>query len=83
MFQSYTPLVEGISLDEAFLDVTGATTLFGDGPAIGRDIRRRVREELRLSCGLGVAANKLLAIMKDGQFHKQPDFAGAAQRQVA
>lgn len=61
IFRSYTPLVEGISLDEAFLDVTGSLALFGAGERIAGDLRRRVRDELELSCGVGVAPNKLLA----------------------
>jgi DNA polymerase-4 len=61
VFQSYTPLVEGIALDEAFLDVTGALRLFGTGAAIASSIRARTSSELGLSCSVGVAPNKLLA----------------------
>lgn len=57
----YTPLVEPVSIDEAFLDVTGCERLFGDGPTVGREIKRRIREETGLVASVGVAPNKFLA----------------------
>jgi DNA polymerase-4 len=61
VFLRYTPLVEGISLDEAFLDVTGATRLLGPAPGIATAIRERIRSELGLGCSVGVAPVKFLA----------------------
>jgi len=57
----YSPEVEGLSLDEAFLDVTASERLLGDGPTIARAIKRRVREELSLVASVGVAPIKLAA----------------------
>ena len=59
IFRTYTPIVEGLSLDEAFLDVTASKNLHGDGIDIARDIKRRILEETRLTASVGVAENKL------------------------
>ena len=61
IFRSYTPLVEPISLDEAFLDVTGSAAAFGNGEAIARQIKSRVQSEAGLVVSVGVASNKLCA----------------------
>ncbi len=57
----YTPFVEPLSLDEAFLDVSGSIRLFGPAPQIAGMIRHDVADELSLGCSVGVAPNKFLA----------------------
>ncbi len=56
-----TPLVEALSVDEAFMDCTGSVRLLGDGPAIAGILRRRVREELGLAVSVGIGPNKFVA----------------------
>lgn len=60
-FEQYTPLVEPLSLDEAFLDVTQSEALFGASAEIGRQIKQRIRAELRLTASVGVAPTKFVA----------------------
>ncbi|MDJ0656260.1 MAG: DNA polymerase IV [Xanthomonadales bacterium] len=61
IFNRFTPVVEPLSLDEAFLDVTGSRKLLGEARDIGAEIRRLIREELRLPASVGIAPNKFLA----------------------
>lgn len=61
IFQSFTPMVEGISLDEAFLDVAGARRLFGAPGDIAHAIRTRVHDELGLWCSVGASTTKFIA----------------------
>ena len=61
VLRQFTPLVEPISIDEAFLDVTGSRVLFGDGAAIGRRIKDEVKATVDLTISVGVATTKLVA----------------------
>lgn len=61
ILRSYTPLVEPLSIDEAFLDVSGSRNLFGTAVDIGRAIKKRIRTETELTASVGVAPNKFLA----------------------
>jgi DNA polymerase-4 len=67
----YTPLIEPLSLDEAFLDVTGSESLFGPAIEIARRIKTEIRQQLRLVASVGVATNKFLA--KIASDLKKPD----------
>ncbi len=83
IFRAWTELVEGLSLDEAFLDVTEAVTAGHPILGIGLDIKRRIADEFGLTASVGMAHNKLLAKIAsdydkpDGLFHIE---AGAIQR---
>src|SRR6187399_511234 len=61
IFHEYTPVVEGLSLDEAFLDVTASLSLKGDAVTIARGIKDRIRATTQLAASVGVAPNKLVA----------------------
>ena len=71
IFGRYTPFVEGLSIDEAFLDVTGSLRLYGPGEEIARRIKSDIVSELALTCSVGVAPNKFLA--KLGSEYRKPD----------
>lgn len=61
VFREFTPLVEGLSLDEAFLDVTASLALFGNEVDIAQAVKDRIRAETELTASVGVAPNKLVA----------------------
>jgi DNA polymerase-4 len=78
IYQDYTDLIEPLSLDEAFLDITHSKVLHGSGTLIASDIRKRVREEVGITLSAGIAPNKFLAKVAsdwnkpDGQFAVTP-----------
>jgi DNA polymerase-4 len=61
MLKDFTPLVEPVSIDEAYLDISGTEHLFGCPEEIARRIKERVREETGLTCSIGIAPNKFMA----------------------
>lgn len=79
IFLTYTPMVEPLSLDEAFLDITGSTSLFGPAAEIALNIKQRIQQELNLTASVGLACNKFLAKIAsdlrkpDGFVVVQPD----------
>ncbi len=71
ILRRFTPLVEPISIDEAFMDVTASRALFGDGEAIARRVKAAIQDELQLTASVGVASTKLVA--KIGSDLRKPD----------
>ena len=79
IFMEYTPQVEPFGIDEAWLDVTGSTGIFGGGPQIAEEIRRRIRYELGITVSIGVSFNKIFA--KLGSDYKKPDATTVISRE--
>ncbi len=83
IFQEYTPLIEPLSLDESFLDVTGCETLFGPAPEIAAAIKRKILARTGLTASAGIAPNKFLAKIAsdwrkpDGLVEIKPEEVGA------
>ncbi len=71
IFRRFSPMVEPLSVDEAFIDVSGCERLLGPAPDIGHQIKRQIRSEVGIVCSVGVAHNKFLA--KIGSDLDKPD----------
>lgn len=71
IFERFTPYVEGVSIDEAFLDITGSIHLYGDARRLGEALMSEIRRECGVTCSVGIAPNRLLA--KIGSEENKPD----------
>ncbi|KAF1084445.1 DNA polymerase IV [Sporotomaculum syntrophicum] len=81
IFRAYTPILEPVSLDEAFLDVRGSEKLFGPAEVIGAVIQKRIQEELQLSASVGVGPNKFIAKLAS-DYQKPNGFTVISQEKV-
>jgi DNA polymerase-4 len=71
VFNDFTPYVEAVSIDEAFLDITGSIHLYGSARKLAEELRRSVHERCGVTCSVGIADNRLLA--KIGAEENKPD----------
>ena len=76
-----SPLVEQISIDEAYLDITGTESLFGKSYSFGLNVKRAIRESTSLTCSIGIAPNKLVAKIAS-DFHKPDGLTLVDERDV-
>jgi DNA polymerase IV len=76
VLKEFTPFVEGIGLDEAFLDVSGALKLLGSPPVIAKALRSRVIDTLHVNCSVGVARTKMLAKLGSRAAKPKADLRG-------
>lgn len=81
IFERYTPLIEPLSLDEAFLDVTASEKLFGSAATIGRAIKHAVKSELGLVVSVGIAPNKFIAKIAS-DIEKPDGFVAVEETQI-
>ena len=73
IFEHYSPFVEAVSIDEAFLDISGTIHLFGDAKRLGESLRAEIREKCGVTCSVGIAPNRLLAKI-GSELHKPDGF---------
>ena len=81
IFERYTPVVEPLALDEAFLDVTASQRLWGDAENIGRKIKSDIKRELDLTASVGIAPSKFVAKLAS-DLQKPDGFVVVAPRKV-
>lgn len=82
IFQRYTPQIEPLALDEAFLDVTGSIKLFGPAPVIAREIKDAVWDELQLVASVGVGPNKYIAKLAS-DIDKPDGYVVVAEKEIS
>lgn len=71
IFERFTPYVEGVSIDEAFLDITGSIHLYNDAKSLGETLMNEIKRECGVTCSIGIAPNRLLA--KIGSEENKPN----------
>jgi len=81
IFSRYTPMIEPLSLDEAFLDCSGSEKLYGDSARIGKQIKSDISNELELTASVGIAPNKFLAKLAS-DYGKPDGFTVILEEQV-
>lgn len=81
ILRDFSPLVEPYSIDEAFVDITGSIGLFGSPREIALKMKRRIKEELGITCSIGIGPNKLLAKMAS-EFEKPNGLSSITMEEV-